>query len=139
MELTDAEIERENKFLAGVPFFNWGAFFMPPVWGIAHGDWPTILFYPLWVFCDNLIYSAWANPRAVSITLAVLVTLIMLLVMLVYARLSSPRSAHRADEKGITRERYLQVERRWAVAMFVLAVIVVGLATWYNLAIRPTL
>ena len=135
-ELSEDDIKREEAFLADVPFLNWGAFFMAPIWGIAHGDWPAILFYPLWIFCDNLVYSAWSNPTGASITLAVVTLVIMALVMVGYARVSSPRAAHRAAAAGYTLEQYLQRERRWAVGMALIAVAMLILATWYNLCIR---
>lgn len=40
---------------APVPRFNWGAFFIPPIWGVANGQWPGVFFLPLWVFIDNML------------------------------------------------------------------------------------
>jgi hypothetical protein len=40
---------------APIPRFNWGAFFMPPIWGVANGQWPGVFFLPLWVFIDNML------------------------------------------------------------------------------------
>ena len=137
--LSEDDIQRENEFLADVPFINWGAFFMAPIWGIAHGDWPAILFYPLWIFCDNLLYSAWGNPTALNIALAAITLVVMAAVMIGYARVSSPRSAHRAAEAGDTLEQYLRREKHWAVGMALIAVAMLIAATWYNLCIRPGL
>ena len=44
-ELTDEQIAEEEKWLAGLPRVNWGALFMPGIWGPAHGFWVAILFY----------------------------------------------------------------------------------------------
>lgn len=137
--LSEDDLAREEAFLADVPFLNWGAFFMPPIWGIAHGDWPAILFYPLWIFCDNLLYSAWENPSLLNGALACIALAAMALVMVAYARVSSPRAAHRAAAAGDTLERYLRRERRWAVSMAGIALAMLVAATWYNLCIRPTL
>ena len=68
--------------------------------------------------------------------LAVLTILITAAIMLGYARISSPRAAHRAAEQGKTLEAYLKSERIWAVAMIILALIMLVFATWYNLTIR---
>ena len=112
---------------------------MAPIWGFAHGDWPAILFYPLWMFCDNLIYAAWENPSTLNVALAVLTGIIMLVAMVAYARVSSPRSAHRALERGETLEHYLKNEKRWAVGMALIAIVMLIAATYYNLNIRPML
>lgn len=137
--LSENDIQRENEFLADIPFLNWGAFFMAPIWGIAHGDWPAVLFYPLWIFCDNLVYFAWMNPSTLNIVLAGVTLLVMGLIMLAYARVSSPRSAHRAAQQGYTLEQYLKREKQWAVGMAIIAIVMLALATWYNLCIRPSL
>lgn len=137
--LTEQEILQEEAFLADVPLLNVGALLMPPIWGAAHGDWMTILFYPIWLFCDNLFYAAWSSPSPLSIAIAVIAFVTLTLLMLAYARISSPRSAHRAAAMGKTREQYLRTERIWAVCMAVLAVLFLAGSTWYNLSIRPTL
>ena len=51
--------------------FNWGAFFLPPIWGVAHGQWPGVFFLPLWVFVDNMLrgprpFGAWSVVLGVS-------------------------------------------------------------------------
>lgn len=137
--LSEEDMAREDEFLADVPFLNLGALFMPPIWGIAHGDWPCILFYPLWVFADNLIFNAVQNPSALTILFAIITIVIALGLMFAYARISSPRSAHQAAERGDTLEHYLKVQRRWAVGMAVIAIAMLIFATWYNLNIRPGL
>lgn len=137
--LSNEDIAREEEFLADVPFLNWGALFMAPIWGAAHGDWPCILFYPLWIFVDNLLFNAWLEPTAISVTLAVITALITAVIMVGYARISSPRSAHRAADRGDTLEHYLKVQKRWAVAMGLIALVMLVFATYYNLTIRPYL
>ncbi|MDO4182655.1 MAG: viscotoxin-A3 [Coriobacteriia bacterium] len=136
--LSDEDIRQEEAFLRGVPFLNVGALFMPPIWGVAHGDWICVLFYPAWLFCDNLFYAAYSAPSVLSVVLAVVCGLVLTAVTFVYARISSPRSAHRAAARGIARERYLRTERFWAVGMVILGVIMIAAATWYNLCIRST-
>ena len=137
--LTVQDYSREDAFLADLPFLNWGALFMAPIWGFAHGDWPAILFYPLWIFCDNLLYTAWASPSVMSVLMAVLAVAIMAVLMVGYARVSSPRSAHRAAERGKTLEEYLRTEKRWAIGMALIAIVMLIVATWYNLCVRPGL
>ncbi|MDO4502911.1 MAG: viscotoxin-A3 [Coriobacteriia bacterium] len=135
---TAQDFEREEEFLKGLPYFNWGALLMPPIWGPGHGEFAVILFYPLWLFVDNLIYAATQEPTVLSVGLAGIALTVVVLATLAYGRISQPRAAHRADRMGKTRQQYVATERKWTVACAVLAVLVVGLATYYNLLIRPT-
>ena len=138
-ELTDEQIAEEEKWLKGLPRMNWGAFFMPGIWGPAHGFWVCILFYPLWVFIDYLIYGAYINPEPWTIALAVIASVILFGLTLAFALVSQPFAAHRAEAKGISREEYLKRERIWAVVCFILAVVALAWATYYNLEIRTAL
>ena len=138
-ELTDEQIAAEEKWLEGLPRFNWGAFFMPGIWGPAHGFWVCILFYPLWVFIDYLIYGAYINPQPWTIALAVIASVILLGITIAFARVSQPFAAHRAEAKGISREQYLKRERIWAVVCFILAIVALAWATYYNLEVRTAL
>lgn len=136
--LSEQEIKEEQKFLEGLSYFNWGALLMPPIWGPGHGEVAVVLFYPLWLFVDNLIYAAVTEPSALSVSLAAIALTVIILITLVYGRISQPRAAHRAEAAGKTREQYLAAERKWAVACALIAVVFVSLATYYNLFIRPT-
>lgn len=136
MALTDKQIEQERKFLEGVPRFNLAAFLMPPLWGPVNGFWVTILFYPLWLFTDNMIYAAYANPSALTIVLAVLVGAVLLGGMMAFSLVSQPIAYHRAADKGMSKEQYLKRQRIWAVVSVVLAVLMLGFASYYNLCIR---
>lgn len=136
MALTDKQIEQERKFLEGVPRFNLAAFLMPPLWGPVNGFWITILFYPLWLFTDNMIYAAYANPSSLTIVLAVLVAAVLLAGMAAFSLVSQPIAFHRAIGKGLSKEQYLRRQRIWALACVVLAALMLAFATYYNLCIR---
>ncbi len=123
--------------MKGLPRINWGAFFMPPIWGPAHGFWVTILWYPAWLLADNVVYWATQTPSPLAIALAVLTLAILLVATIVFAIVSQPFAAHRAEKRGIDRQTYLRRQRIWAIVSFVIAVVMVVLATYYNLAIRP--
>ena len=42
-----------------LPRFNWAAFFMPPIWGAAHGIYfAGLVVIPLWLFLDSAIQAA---------------------------------------------------------------------------------
>ena len=138
MSLTDKEIAREKKFLAGIPRVNIGALLMPPIWGPAHGFWVTILFYPAWLLADNTIYAAWMERTPLAIVLAVLVLAILVGVTVGFSLVAQPLAAHRAAERGLSKDDYLRRQRIWAAASVAIAVVIVALATYYNLEIRPT-
>ena len=136
-ELTDEEIAREEEFLRGVPRLNIGALFLPPIWGPAHGFWATILFYPLWLFADNTFYAAYSAPGALSIVFAVIVFALLTAATVIFAIVSQPMAAHRAAERGVSKEKYLARQRVWAVVCVIVGVIMIAAATYYNIAIRP--
>ena len=135
-ELTDEQIAAEEKFMEGLPPLNIGALFMPGIWGPAHGFWVCILFYPLYLLADNLLFAAYTNGEAWSIAIAAIVAVLLLVVHIAFARVSGPLSAHRAESKGVSRETYLKRERIWAVVSIVLAIVALAWATYYNLNIR---
>lgn len=135
--LTDEQIAQEEKFLKGLPRVNLGALFLAPVWGPAHGMWAAFLFFVAWLFVDNVIYAATVEPTMLNVVLAVLMTVALVGGTLVFAIVSQPFAAHRAEAMGQSRADYLRRQRIWAVVSFVVAVIVVVLASYYNLEIRP--
>ena len=135
-DLTDEQIAEEEKWLVGLPRVNWGALFMPGIWGPVHGFWVAILFYPLWLLVDHLIFSAYSDPEPWSIALAVFVGVATIGATVAFSLVSQPFAAHNAEAQGITREAYLKRERIWAVVCIILAIIAVAWATYYNLKIR---
>ncbi len=137
-ELTDEQIKAEEEFLRGMPPINIGAFLLPPIWGPAHGMWATIVYYPIWLFADNVFYAAWSERTPLAVGVAAVVFVTLLAITLVFARLSQPFAAHRAVARGISKERYLKRERVWAVACAAVGAAALAAATYYNLAVRPT-
>lgn len=135
-ELTDEQIREEERFLEGLPRMNWGAFLMPGIWGPAHGFWICLLFYPLWLLVDYLIYGAYANPEPWMIALAVVAGVGILVITLAFALVSQPIAAHRAEDNGVSRAAYLKRERMWAVACLIMAVAAVAWASYYNVNLR---
>ena len=112
---------------------------MPPIWGLAHGFWISILYYPLWLFADNMFYAAYSQRSALSIIAAALVFVTLFAATIIFARLSQPFAAHRAASRGISKKDFLYRERIWAIASIVTGVIMLVAATYYNLFIRPSL
>ena len=137
--LTDEQIAEENKFLKGLPRFNWAAFLMPPIWGPAHGIWIAIAFYPLWLIADNVFYLAWSEPSPISITIAVSVFAMMLALTIGFAIVSQPFAAHWSEARGISRERYLKRQKWWVLVSAIIGIAFIVFATIYNIQIRPTM
>lgn len=135
--LTEEQIKEENKFLEGLPRVNLGALLLPPIWGPAHGIWITILYYPAWLIADNLFYATYINPTVLSVILSILVFALLLGITIAFAIVSQPIAAHRAENNGIDRETYLRRQRYWAIGCAIGAVIMLTLATVYNLNVRP--
>lgn len=135
--LSKEEIEAEDRFMKGIPRFNIAAFFMPFIWGPAHGIWATILYYPVLLFADNAVYAAYSEQSVLSIVLAVVIVVSLTAVTVVFAILSQPYAAHRAINHGSTKEAYLKRQKVWAVVAVIVFAVMIGLATYYNLAIRP--
>ncbi len=129
----------EEISLEGLPPLNLGALFMPPIWGPAHGIWITILYYPAWLLIDNLFYGVYENPQPLTITLAVIAGLILAGVTIVFARASQVYALRRDLSRGKTKEQYRKRQAIWAVTMGILAAVMLGAATCYNLVIRPTI
>jgi len=136
-DLTDEQIAFEQKLMEGVAPISVGAFLLPMIWGPAHGIWITILYYPAWLFVDNLIYGAVHMPNVMSISMSVIVCILMVGISLVFARVANAQALHRTIEHGKTKESYIKAEKIWAVVAIVVAIAVICIATYYNLEIRP--
>lgn len=136
-QLTDEQVKREEAFMKGLPRMNVGAFLMPAIWGPAHGFWVTILYYPAWLLADNVFYAAYESPTPLALIIAVLTFVILLGITIAFSIVAQPIAAHRAEAKGVSRQTYLKRERIWIGVSALIAVVFLGLATWYNLDWRP--
>ncbi len=136
---TNTEVLVEEVSLKGLPPINLGALFMPPIWGPAHGIWITILYYPAWLLLDNLFYGAYENPQPLSIVLSIIAGVVLAGVTVIFARASQVYALHRDLNRGRTKEQYRKRQVIWAIAMAILAAVMLALATYYNLVIRPTM
>lgn len=129
--------ENLQELMRGVPRFNIGAFLLPPIWGPAHGLWITILYYPAWLFMDNILYETYVNPTPIMVVLAIAATLVLLAVTIAFAILSQPYALKRALSHGKTKEQYLSNQRKWAIGCVIGAVLMLSWASYYNLFMRP--
>lgn len=137
-ELTEEQKALEAKFLEGIPRVNIGALFMPPIWGPGHGFWATILYYPIWLLADNVFYNTYEQQTVLTYVLSVVVFVSLLVGTVAFSVVCQPLAAHKAAEKGKTKEQYLRNERIWAVVCVIIGILMIIGATYYNLVIRPT-
>ena len=125
----------ESEPLPHLPKMNWGAFFMPALWGPGHGQWYLILMYPILIFLDNIVYTA-VQAGGLYILLAVACLACMLAFLIVYARGANMAGYLRVSHAK-TVDEYLKGEKRWAWVMIAVAVVFIVFATYYNIAVRP--
>ena len=126
---------RKSEPLPHLPKMNWGAFFMPALWGPGHGQWYLILMYPILIFLDNIVYTA-VHAGGLYILLAVACLACMLAFLIVYARGANMAGYLRVSHAK-TVDEYLKGEKRWTWAMIAVAVVFIVFATYYNIAVRP--
>lgn len=105
--------------------FNWGAFLMPPIWGVAHGQWPGVFFLPAWAFVDNVlrgerVFGVWTQVVAGAMVLATLA------LQYAFAR-NANRVAWGKSRGRVPVETFLRRQRVWAIASALLAV---GMGVW---------
>ena len=120
--------------LSSLPRLNWGALLMPAVWGPAHGQWITVFFYPIWLLVDRCVTNA-VFFGGLAMVLASIVIVGTAAVTIMYAR-TAGQKAYQHVAGNMPLKKYLARERIWVAVSAVIALIFVGLATWYNLAIR---
>ena len=71
--------------------------------------------------------------------LSIVAALVLAFVTVVFARAGQGYACQRALSMGKTKEQYLRSQKKWAVAMVLLVVVMIVAATYYNLVIRPTM
>ncbi len=124
-----SEVNKEKE--PKLPSLNLGALFMPALWGPAHGFWITILFYPLWVFVDSSIMSA-VTQGGFAIILAIICTAGTIGFTIFFA-FTSTKPAYERVKDRYSLAQYLKREKIWAIVCALVTVVMLVLATIYNL------
>ncbi|MGI6591524.1 MAG: viscotoxin-A3 [Eggerthellaceae bacterium] len=125
-----------RDYLTGLPRFNLGALFMPPIWGPAHGMIATLLWYPAWLLADNVFFSAYSLRTPMSFVFAALTFVILFVFAFYFSYAMQPRAAIWCIQRGKTKEQFQRRQRIWGVVSIVIAAILLAFATYYNLNIR---
>lgn len=113
-----------------LPRFNWGAFFVAPIWGVWYGLWAGVFFLPAWAFVDNVVrgpkaFGVWSTVLGWSMVAATLA------LQYVFARTANRALWHRT-RGTLERDRYLRHQRYWAIGG---AITVVAMGVWIALFI----
>lgn len=128
-----------------LPVFNWGAFFMPPIWGPAHGNLVAGLVLPLWLFMDSALQAAiYGIGEGASLAAliayrggAALIVIVTLALMFWYGRRGWGTAwsfVYRTGASKKSFERFKREQFWWAIAtglMFV-GMIVGAVFYWTN-------
>ena len=115
---------------APIPRFNWGAFFVPPIWGLAHGQWPGVFFLPLWVFIDNML----RGPQPFGVWSALIgwgIAGLTLGAQAVYAANANRIAWHRVADR-MAPETFARRQRIWGLGG---GVVIAGMSVWITLFI----
>jgi hypothetical protein len=104
----------EGEVLPAFPGFNWGAFLIPPIWGVAHGLWAGVFFLPLWAFVDNAIRGS-ADSALWMRVVAWLTFAGTLAFQVEYARVANRLAWRRACTR-MSLATYARRQRLWAAA-----------------------
>ena len=107
------------------PRFNWGAFLIPPIWGVAHGLWAGVFFLPLWAFVDSAIRST--VGRAIWMQVVAWGTLVVTLAFQYEFGRTANRLAWRRASQRMTLDTYVRRQRLWAIGG---AVVITALVAW---------
>ncbi len=96
-----------------LPGFNWAAFLVPPVWGVAYGQWAGVFFLPAWAFVDNMIRGSYELGMQ-TVWLGWAMAGVTLVLQAGYARTANRIWWHRTrDHEAV--ERYMRHQRYWAI------------------------
>lgn len=108
--------------------FNWGAFFLNWIWGVAHGFKSSLLFAPFfiyyYIYLLCIIYVKGMSPKSLSGTFFRFLTLPLLIIMLYYGFRGN--SSLWKEKKYETIEDLNKNERKWAI-FGIIYLIVTGL------------
>lgn len=108
-----------------LPRFNWGAFLVAPIWGVAYGLWSGVFFLPAWAFVDNVVrgpqvFGAWTAVLGWAMVAATIA------LQYLYARTANRLVWHRS-RGTLDLGRYALHQRWWTIGG---AVTFVAMAVW---------
>lgn len=138
-----AQVLAEGEPVPQLPKFNWGAFFMPPIWGPAYGVWAGMIVLPLWLFTDSVIRAAVyglgpdaaLSAKIVTYGLAVLIPVLTIALMAWVGSRGWGMAWKRVYKTGmsdVSFETFKKRQRIWAVcgALGFIALLMLAVLYW---------
>jgi hypothetical protein len=119
-----------------LPRFNWAAFFLPPVWGPAYGQWVGALFLPIWLFADSAVMTAVRTRAPVAWIGAAVVLLGTIGFEYFFARRANG-IAFRQVMDTMTLTEFVRRQRLWALFCVPIGIGLIALGIYYDVAIAP--
>lgn len=127
----------EGEDLPRLPRFNWGAFFIPFLWGPAHGQWAGAIFIPIWLFMDSIVVSA-IHGAPITRIVAVAVVALTFGFQWFFARRANGVAFRRVMSRMPVGE-FVRRQRVWAIVGLPIFLALVAWGVWFDVAVRPTL
>lgn len=115
----------DGEPVPSLPRFNWAAFALPPIWGIAHGDLAGFFFMPIWLFADSAVASYRVSPLTKAMAIAVVV--LTLAFQAFYAKRANGLAWRRVCDR-MSVEQFAKRQRAWAIACVPVGAALVGWA-----------
>lgn len=120
-----AGTDSETAIRLEIPRFNWAAFLIPPIWGIANRQWWGVMFLPAWVFVDNML-RAESSLGVWTVVAGIGMAGTTVILQVFYARTADALALSKV--KTIAEyERYIKHRRIWRIAA---VVVFLGMVAW---------
>lgn len=136
-----ARIVPRNEEMPVLPRFNWGAFFMPPLWGPAYGVWAGMVVLPLWLFMDSSLRSVVMltpdtilRARVLTWAMAIFIVLATIVLMGWMGRTGYGLAWSRVYQSGVSEkshQAFLRAQKWWAVGAGLMFTLFVSGAVYY--------
>jgi hypothetical protein len=135
--------------IPALPSFNWGAFFMPPIWGASHGVVISgLLVLPLWLFLDttiqNAVYEVGSQTPEMTrygvYAMTVLLTVLTIAFMAWFGKTGWAIAWRKEFEDGtspLSMDEFIKREKRWYWICIPLFFALLGYAIFYWMTILP--
>ena len=127
----------DDEPVPSLPRFNIGAFFMPPIWGPAHGQWVGALFHPIWLFMDSIVGTV--NSGGIPTLVAAPTVIAITLAFQAFFAKRANGVAYRAVCDRMSVAEFRRRQFWWAVGCVPAAILLVAWALWFDVVVRPTL